>query len=149
MTLSHCPASIALLTVSFRDRILEFLKEHTVDLHALIPMVSSLMEERISVAKMFIGAGDHGRGWYSTHRRGSDLRGRGSFHHLVIIELLLKVFAVGEEVEELESGLLRLQDDSLRLFVKKLLEEVVLAGTTTFDLDEVGRREDRSKKSQD
>ena len=66
---------------------------------------------------------------------------------LVVVERLLEVFAVGEEVEELEgllTGLLHPIPDRL---VEELLTEVVLPGATPLDLDEVRRRENRAEEA--
>ena len=74
--------------------------------------------------------------------------GRRELQHLVVVELLLEVLAVGEEVEELERGLLRVLHAVLEAVVEELLQEVVLAGAAPLDLDEVGRREDRAEQAE-
>ena len=72
----------------------------------------------------------------------------GSFMHLVVVEFFLEVFAVGEEVEELEGGLLGCLTLFLDAVVEELLTEVVLARAAAFDLDEVGGREDRAEEAE-
>ena len=87
---------------------------------------------------MLVGAANHYRACASPTIASLDLRPR-EFQHLVVVELLLEVLAVGEEVEELEGGLLGLQNAVLEAVVEKLFEEVMLAGAAPLDLDKIGR----------
>lgn len=73
--------------------------------------------------------------------------GRRELQHLVVVELFLEVFTVGEEVEQLEGGFDGLLHAFLDGVVEKHLAEVVLAGAATLDLDEVGGREDRAEET--
>ena len=65
--------------------------------------------------------------------------GPRELQHLVVLEFFLEVFAVGEEVEELEAGFLRPCHAGFDAVVEKLFEEVVPAGAAPLDLDEIGR----------
>jgi len=60
---------------------------------------------------------------------GVDGRARGSreLQYLVVVELRLEVPAVGEEVEELERGLLWARDAVLEVVVENLFEGNTLA----------------------
>ena len=73
--------------------------------------------------------------------------GLGKLEDLVVVVFFLEVFAVGEEVEQLEGGFLRFFDALLDRFVEELIAEVVLPGAAPFDLDEIGRGEDRSEEA--
>jgi len=74
--------------------------------------------------------------------------GPRELQHLVVVEFLLEVLAVGEEIEKFVGRLLRLRDAILEAVVEKLFEEVVFTGAAPLDLDEVGRRENRSKQAE-
>jgi hypothetical protein len=49
---------------------------------------------------------------------------------------MLEVFAIGEEVEELEGVFVGMRDERLELLVVKLVGKGVFAGASAFDLDE-------------
>ena len=57
----------------------------------------------------------------------------------IIIELGLEVFAITEEVEELESRLVPFCDFGFEALVKRLFQETVWTGAAPLDLDEVSR----------
>ena len=88
--------------------VLKFLEEHAVDLHAL--EANGLLLDR--------GRGCPRRDARRCRRRLPDLVAvrllgplplrRGELQHFIVVELLLEIFAVGKEIEELEGGLLRL-----------------------------------------
>jgi hypothetical protein len=54
--------------------------------------------------------------------------------HFVVVEFLLEILAVGEEVEELELGLLLPADLLLEVLVEKLFQEAVFARAAALDL---------------
>ena len=68
--------------------------------------------------------------------------------HLVVVELGLEVFAVAEEVEQLERGLVRRGDRGFQVGIQDMVAEVVPAGAAALDLDEIGRREDGPEQTQ-
>ena len=70
------------------------------------------------------------------------------FADLIVFKLFFEVFAVGEEVEELERSLLRFPNVLTDGLVEELLAEVVLPGAAAFDLNEVSRREDRAEEAE-
>ena len=70
-------------------------------------MVSSLIDGEDVGAEVLVGAADDHRAGAAAVLAALAL-GPGELQHFVVVELLLEVFAVGEEVEELEGGLLRL-----------------------------------------
>src|SRR5712691_898452 len=127
--------------------VLEFLEEHAVDLHALV--ADGLFPDRGNdiLAQVLVGAADHYRSCAAAVIAALAL-GPRELQHLVVVELLLEVFAIGEEVEQLEGGLLRLQDAIFEAVVEELFEEVVLTGAAPLDLDEVGRGKDGAEEAE-
>jgi hypothetical protein len=123
--------------------------EHAVDLHALQADGFLLDGGEDVFAQVFVGAAPApGRPPPPPVLRLA-FAGLGQLEDLVVVEVLLEVFAVGEEVEELEGGLLRLLDAVLEMaVVEELLAEVVLAGAAALDLDEVGGREDGADQAE-
>jgi hypothetical protein len=76
------------------------------------------------------------------HFYSSGSAGYGELDDLVIVEVLIKVLAVSEEVEELVCGLVSLLDVIFKGRIERVPEEIVLASASFFDLDEVCRRKD-------
>ena len=127
--------------------VLEFLEEHPVDLHPLVADGLFLDRGEDVRAQVLVGA-HHNHRACVTAVLGALALGSRELQHLVVVELLLEILAVGEEVEELVGGLLRLRDAILEAVIEKLFEEVVLARAAPLDLDEVGRREDRAEQAE-
>ena len=59
--------------------------------------------------------------------------------HLVVVELRLEVFAVAEEIEELERSLIRFSHPIRDAEIKQLVEEVVSARTPALNLNKIRR----------
>ena len=74
--------------------------------------------------------------------------GLGQLDDLIVVVLGLKVFAVAEEIEQLESRLVRLDDVGCQRGVEELVAEAVFARTAPFDLDEIGGRENRAQEAE-
>jgi len=94
--------------VVFLNPSLEPLVEHAVDLHAAFADLFLFDGGKNVGTEMFV-AGDGGFLWRLAAGGRFDGRGLGfrELQDLVVIEVLLEEFAVGEEVEELEGGLQR------------------------------------------
>ncbi len=145
------PVPLAGLNRSDDDRVfahglLKALKEHPVYFHTFVADGLFLHRGENVGAEVLVGALVHDRpGAAAFVARLA--RWARELQHLVVVELGLEVLAVGEEVEELEGGLVRLGNAFAQRVVKGLLAEVVLARAAPLDLDEVGRREDRAEQA--
>lgn len=113
----------------------ETIEEHAVDLHALI--ADSVFVEGGNQIGSLIVITPPCRWWNSQSLSAFLLAGAGQLQYLVVIELLLEVFTVGEEIEQLETGLVPLTDLCFQYRVGDLLSEIVSAGAAPLDLHEV------------
>lgn len=131
--------------VVLADGLLELLEEHPVDLHPSFAdgLFLDCGEDVPSGVSVGGGISDAFAAPFS-----SKPLGFRELQDLVVVELFLEVLAVGKEVEEFEGGLPGFLEVCLRFLVEELLAEVVLAGASALDLDEVGRREDRPEEAE-
>ena len=125
---------------------LEFLEEHAVDPHPLGTDGLLLDRGEDVPAQVLVGACVEGNRFLALSFMGVFIDRQ--LQHLVVVEPGLEVLAVGEEVEELECGLLG-PDDALRQArIERLVEEAVLPSAAPLDLDEVGGGEDRPEQTE-
>src|SRR5580704_343507 len=73
---------------------------------------------------------------------------RRQMDYLVVVVFFLEIFAIREEIEELELFLLRLLYYFPKLRVEKLLAEIVFARTASLDLDKICWRKDRPEQAE-
>ena len=108
MTRSHWPASTLAAMKSFLAHgVLELLVEHAIDLHALEADCFHLDRGEDVFAEVLVGAAGDDHSTASTGFTALAFRFR-ELDDLIVVVVFLEVFAVGEEVEELVGGLLRL-----------------------------------------
>ena len=126
--------------------VLEFLEEHPVDLHPLIAdCLFSNRRNDVGTEVLVCAVNDYRP--FASIRATLALR-PWKLDHLVVVVFFLEVLAVGKEVEEFVRGLLWLRNAISEAVVEKLIEEVVLAGAASLDLDKVRWREDRTEEAE-
>ena len=122
-------------------------EEHPINSHPLGADLLLLDRREKVASQVLVGVGIYNRPWIVPFPSASISQPR-QFQYLVIVELVLEVLAVAEEVEQLEGGLLRLGVIACGAVPYHLVEEVVLSGAASLDLDEIRRREYRPEQAQ-
>src|SRR6185437_13192540 len=115
--------------------VFETIEEHAINLHAVFG--DRLLTHRgddVRAEMRILTA----RWWWRVATVATLVFWPRKLQHLVVIELLLEVFAIGEEVEQLERGFVGMRDCHLYGVVEQLVQKAVLARASAFDLDEIG-----------
>ena len=133
--------------VVFAHLVGKAVEEHPVNPHPLGTDLLLLDRREEVVPQVLVLASIYNRPWVVPVPITSIAQPR-QFQYLVVVELVLEVLAVAKEVEQLEGGLLRVGDDVCGAVPYHLIEEVVLSGAASLDLDEIRRREYRPEQAQ-
>lgn len=129
------------------DDVFELLEEHAVDFHTVKANHLFLDHREDIRAEMLVSAAHDHRAFAFPFTTTLSF-GRREFQHLVIVELLLEIFAVGKEVEKLEGRFCRVLYALLGAVVEELLPKIVFAGAASLDLNEIGGRKDRTEETE-
>ncbi len=127
----------------------EPVEEHAVDFHALeADGRFTDMGEGVLLHVFITIAGECGAVLFL--HTNLQRRGLGELQDLVVVELVLEIFAIAEEIEELEGGflLLRWAEVFFETGIGKLFRKVMLARAASLDLDEIGGRKDRAEHAE-